>query len=150
MVESNVERGTGVPLRVYEVGAGSGALAVDILSYLAQHHPEVYQKTVYKIIEISPRLADQQSRILDSHIKAGKLEIVNQSILDYNEVETEQCFFIALEVLDNLAHDVVRYSTNTLQPYQAIVSIDSTGDMHELWEPVQDEKIIRYLGILQQ
>lgn len=138
-----------MPLRVYEVGAGSGALAVDVLGYLAEHHPDVYQRTTYHIIEISPRLASQQASVLRSHTTAGKCRITNQSILDYTHVETEPCFFIALEVLDNLAHDVVRYSTDTLQPFQAIVSIDSTGDMHELWEPLEDELIIRSLGLLQ-
>ena len=52
-----------------------------------------------------------------------------------------------MEVFDNLTHDVIRYSTDTLQPYQAIISIDATGDMHELWEPVQDAKILKYLEI---
>lgn len=41
----------------------------------------------------------------------------------------------------------MRYSTATLEPYQAVVSIDSTGDMHELWERVSDPLIARYLAL---
>ena len=104
---------------------------------------------VYTIIEISPRLARQQEGVLHTHVQLGRARVVNKSIFEYDAVEKENCFFIALEVLDNLTHDVVRYSTSTLQPYQALVSIDEGGDMHELWEPVQDERIKRYLALVQ-
>jgi hypothetical protein len=148
-LQTHAKGGQEKPLHIYEVGAGSGALAFDVLRYLSEHHPQVYQNTVYTIIEISPRLAKQQHGLLSSHIKAGRAEIVNKSVYNYDQVETEECFFIALEVLDNLTHDVVRYSIDTLQPFQAIVSIDGTGDMHELWEPAHDEKILRYLHLVQ-
>ncbi|UZJ51304.1 hypothetical protein CBS101457_000624 [Exobasidium rhododendri] len=149
MIEAKADGGVEEPLQIYEVGAGSGALAFDILEFLADEHPEIYKTATYKIIEISPRLAQQQEAVLRKHVKAGKAKIINQSIFNYKEVEKENCFFIALEVLDNLTHDVVRYSTDTMEPYEAIVSIDESGDMHELWEPVKDEMILRYLQLLQ-
>jgi hypothetical protein len=147
-MQTHEKQNEGKPLHIFEVGAGSGALALDVLNYLAENHTQAYQSTVYTIIEISPRLAKQQASLLSSHIKAGKARIVNKSIYDYDRVEQEGSFFIALEVLDNLTHDVVRYSSDTLEPFQALVSIDGTGDMHELWEPAQDEKILRYLQIV--
>jgi len=150
MLEAHEQRGDGEPLRIFEVGAGSGALAFDILKYVREQHPEVYKGMSYNIVEISPRLAKQQTEVLAQHVKTGKAKIINQSIFDYNQQESKPCFFIALEVLDNLTHDVVRYATDTMQPYEAIVSIDETGDMHELWEPVKDEKIRRYLQLLKE
>jgi len=48
---------------------------------------------------------------------------------------------------DNFAHDVVRYSTETHQPFQCHVSVDSTGDYTELYEPVTDPLITRYLSL---
>lgn len=48
---------------------------------------------------------------------------------------------------DNFAHDVIRYSTLDHEPYQCVVSVDSTGDYTELYEPVSDPLIARYLQL---
>lgn len=143
------ERVKGKPLSVYEVGAGSGALASDILDFIQTEHPDLYREMTYHIIEISPRLADQQKGTIAKHIANApdRIKVTNKSMLDWQEEERRECFFLAMEVFDNLTHDVIRYATDTLLPYQAIVSIDATGDMHELWEPVQDKTIQRYLNI---
>ncbi|KAK0557320.1 hypothetical protein OC846_000539 [Tilletia horrida] len=137
-------------LVVYELGAGSGALANDILDYLAEHEPEVYNRTRYNIVEISARLAEQQRTKLARHYAAGRVSIVNRSFLDWEIPVAEPVFVIAMEVLDNLTHDVLRYSTATLEPYQAVVSIDKDNDMLELWEPVKDPLIARYLDLLEE
>ncbi|KAK0526069.1 hypothetical protein OC842_005300 [Tilletia horrida] len=137
-------------LVIYELGAGSGALANDVLGYLAVEEPEVYARTRYNIVEISARLAEQQRQKLDRHFNAGRVQITNCSFLDWDTPVSEPAFVIALEVLDNLSHDVVRYSTSTLEPYQAVVSIDETNDMHELWEPVTDPLVARYLDLLEE
>lgn len=142
------EKQESAPLVIYELGAGSGALASDILGYLADFENELYDKIDYRIIEISPRLAKQQRKLLAKHIEGGKCKVNNESILQWNAREERECFVIALEVLDNLAHDVVSYATDSLAPYQALVSIDESGDMHELWEPVSDPLIKRYLDLM--
>lgn len=136
----------GQALVIYEVGAGSGALAKDVLDFVRENHADLYAKMEYNIIEISPRLSEQQSRTLSEHLDKGKVQVTNKSIFDWQLAEERHCFFIALEVFDNLTHDIVRYATDTLRPYQAIVSIDDTGDMHELWEPVKDTRIKQYLS----
>lgn len=134
-------------LVIYELGAGSGALARGILDYLQEHEPEVYTRTRYRIIEISPRLAEEQRRKLSPHL--SKVSVENRDVLSWDGgVVQEPCFVIALEVFDNLAHDVVRFGTEDMRPYQAVVSIDDTGDMHELFEPLQDPLIRRYLDII--
>ena len=48
---------------------------------------------------------------------------------------------------DNFAHDVVRYTTLDHEPLQCVVSIDSTGDYTELYEPITDPLISRYLSL---
>ncbi|SPC65497.1 uncharacterized protein UHOD_00655 [Ustilago sp. UG-2017b] len=134
-------------LVIYELGAGSGALARGILDYLQEHEPEVYTRIRYRIIEISPRLAEEQKRKLSPHL--GRVAVENRDVLAWDGgVVQEPCFVIALEVFDNLAHDVVRFGTEDMRPYQAVVSIDDTGDMHELFEPLQDLLIKRYLNII--
>lgn len=135
-------------LVMYELGGGAGTLAKDILDYIADEEPDVYTCTRYRIVEISERLAHQQKERLARHVECGAVEILHRDFLQWNEDVNDPCFVIALEVLDNLAHDVVRYSTDNLQPYQGLVSIDHTGDFAELWEPVQDPLIKRYLKLL--
>lgn len=48
---------------------------------------------------------------------------------------------------DNLSHDVVRYTTDTYEPLQCVVSIDASGDYTELYEPVSDPLLARYLSL---
>ncbi|PRQ73485.1 S-adenosyl-L-methionine-dependent methyltransferase [Rhodotorula toruloides] len=135
-------------LVIYEIGAGNGTLMGDILDYLAAHEPEVYSRTRYRIIEISERLQGmQRGRAAAGGSRAGKVEIIGKSIFEWDRVVHEPCFFLAMEVMDNFPHDVVRYTTDTHQPLQCVVSIDSTGDYTELYEPVTDPLIARYLSL---
>lgn len=41
---------------------------------------------------------------------------------------------------------MIRYDLETLEPLQAVVSVDATGDYSLLYEPVTDPVIRRYLG----
>ncbi|GAA5902507.1 hypothetical protein JCM5296_006436 [Sporobolomyces johnsonii] len=159
-------------LIIYEIGAGNGTLMVDILDYLAAHAPEVYARTKYRIIEISPRLAGVQRGAAGgrgrgkagekegglSEGEAGKekarrrghgdkVEIVSKSIFEWDRVVHEPCFFLAMEVLDNFAHDVIRYTTDTLEPLECSIAIDASGDYTELYSPVTDPLIARYLSL---
>lgn len=94
----------------------------DILDYLAAHEPDVYARTKYRIIEISERLQGMQrgraqgasgGRGRGGDGGAGelgkekarrrghedKVEIIGQSIFDFDRVVHEPCFFLAMEVL---------------------------------------------------
>ncbi|WFD33830.1 hypothetical protein MCUN1_000650 [Malassezia cuniculi] len=135
-------------LTIFELGGGAGTLARDILDYIEHVEPDVYARMRYRIVEISARLARDQSELLSHHRARGAVEVVNRDFLQWDEDVQEPCFVVALEVLDNLAHDVVRYSTGDFTAYEGIVSVDSTGDFTELWEPVQDPLIRRYLELL--
>ena len=57
--------GTTSPLEIYELGAGTGTVAKDILDYVKRHAPEVYRDMRYTTVEISSNLAWLQ------HKKAG-------------------------------------------------------------------------------
>lgn len=134
-------------LVLFELGGGAGTLARDILDYIEECEPDVYERTRYHIVEISARLASQQKGRLVRHVRSGRVDVVHRDFLAWDRDVDEPCFVVALEVLDNLPHDVVRYSTEDLQAYQGLVSIDHTGDFTELWEPVQDPLIRRYLNL---
>lgn len=147
---------------VYEMGAGNGTLAQNILDYLRDHYPEVYERTHYRIIEISKPLAEaQRQRLLPHH---PCVEIFNKNVFEWDTYVPAPCFFLALEVIvrsslipchsckhsqfliqDNFPHDIIRYDLENLRPYQGIVSIDDQGDFTELYEPIQDPLIRQFL-----
>jgi hypothetical protein len=132
-------------LIIYEMGAGNGTLMVNILDYIRNLFPEVYERTRYRIIEITPALAKLQttSSAISSH--ASKVEIVNKSIFDWDTYVPSPCYFVAMEVIDNFAHDVIRYDPETEQPLQGTVLIDNEGDFYEFYTPTTDPLISRYL-----
>lgn len=134
------------------MGAGRGTLMLNILDYIREVEPSVYDRTQYRIIEISPALAHlQESRLLEAAAAqrghAGKVEIVNRSVFDWRERVPSPCFFLAMEVFDNFAHDALRYDLRTEEPLQGVVMVDGRGDFHEFYEPVLDPLAARYLRV---
>ncbi|CAG8597391.1 1914_t:CDS:2 [Acaulospora morrowiae] len=137
-------------LIIYELGAGNGTLMLNILDYIQKFEPSVYKRTKYRIVEISEKLANRQlqsQKLRESKNTHDCVEIINRSIFEWNELVSDQCFFLACEVLDNFAHDLIRYDTITEDPLQAIVITDDKGEYDELYEPVTDELILRYLQL---
>ncbi|OZJ04805.1 hypothetical protein BZG36_01858 [Bifiguratus adelaidae] len=141
-------------LIIYEMGAGNGTLMRNILDYIREYEPAVYTRTQYRIIEISEALAKQQARQLTRVNQKEPhhcVEIINQSIFDWDEKVEDECFFIAMEVIDNFAHDLIRYDTDTGEPFQGVVGVDPEGDYSELYEAVgSDALIARYLKTRRQ
>jgi hypothetical protein len=138
-------------LIIYEMGAGNGTLMRNILDYIYEHEPEVYSRTQFKIIEISASLASLQSRSLSSSPYASQhkdhIQIINRSIFDWTTYIHSPCFFLALEVIDNFAHDSLRYDPETEQPLQGSVLIDADGEFFEFYDKHLDPLATRYLQI---
>lgn len=82
---------------IYEIGAGNGTLARNILDYIRDEHPEVYDRTRYNIIEISENLANIQKKLLLEEHPCVK--ITNKSIFHWDVPEPSPCFFLAMEVI---------------------------------------------------
>ena len=83
-------------LIIYEIGAGNGTLALNILDYIRDNYPQVYERTRYNIVEISSSLAKLQERKLKDH---PCVKIINQSIFHWDQREDSPCMFIAMEVI---------------------------------------------------
>jgi hypothetical protein len=136
-------------LMIYEIGAGNGTLMLNILDYIRNVHPEVYERTQYKVIEISSNLASLQNRNLRGNAMARgharQVEIINKSIFDWDQYVSSPCFFLALEVFDNFAHDALRYDRKSREPLQASVLIDGNGEFYELYSRHVDPIALRYL-----
>ncbi|KAI5815414.1 S-adenosyl-L-methionine-dependent methyltransferase [Pyronema omphalodes] len=136
-------------LIIYEMGAGNGSMMVNILDYIRRTEPDVYARTKYKVIEISTALATLQKKRAATHNHVDKIEIVNKSIFDYDLYDPSPCFFLALEVFDNFAHDMIRYDPETEIPYQGIVLCDQDGDFHDFYVPQLDPIAERFLRVRQ-
>ncbi|QIW95349.1 hypothetical protein AMS68_000867 [Peltaster fructicola] len=133
-------------LLIYELGAGNGTLMLNILDYIRAVDPEVYARTKFKIIEVSSRLADlQNAAAAKGH--AEQVEIVNLSIFDWTTYVPTPCFFLAMEVFDNLAHDIIRYDPFTEEPMQGQVLIDSDGEFFEFYTKELDTMASRFLRV---
>ncbi|KAH7105997.1 DUF185-domain-containing protein [Auriculariales sp. MPI-PUGE-AT-0066] len=131
-------------LIIYEVGAGNGTLGTNILDFIRERYPDVYERTRYRIIEISKSLAENQKRSLHHH---SCVEVINKSIFEWRQREWAPCFFLALEVVDNFPHDIVRYHAQSGEPFQTMIAIDDGGEYHEVFEPVRDPLLSSYLSL---
>ena len=138
-------------LVVYEMGAGNGTLMLNILDHIRDIYPDIYQQTRYRIIEVSTALASLQMRQLLKSAEArghrSHVEIVNRSIFDWDVYVPEPCYFLALEVFDNFAHDSIRYDTSTGEPFQGAVLIDADGNFFDFLTPRLDPVAARYLRV---
>lgn len=140
-------------LIIYEMGAGNGTMMSNILDFIRDTDYEVYQRTKYKIIEISPALADEQMKTLMGPLSEGghldHVEIINRSIFDWDTYVHSPCFFLALEVFDNFGHDTIRYDYKTELPQQGGVLIDEDGEFHEYYNNQLDPVAARFLRVRQ-
>ncbi|PLN82898.1 amidase signature enzyme [Aspergillus taichungensis] len=140
-------------LIIYEMGAGNGTMMINILDFIRDTDYEIYQRTKFRIIEISSALADiQMKNLMDSLYAAGHLdhvEIINKSIFDWDTYVHSPCFFLALEVFDNFAHDAIRYDRATQLPQQGGVMIDSNGEFQSYYMAHLDPVASRFLRVRQ-
>ncbi|KZP01586.1 DUF185-domain-containing protein [Calocera viscosa TUFC12733] len=129
---------------IYEVGAGNGTLARNILNFLRDDYPDIYDRTSYRIIEISPKLAKMAAEYVKK--EHSNVQVINKDILQWNTPNQSPCYFIATEVIDNFPHDILRYRTEDLAPAQCVITVDKAGIYTELYEPVTDPLITRFLA----
>ncbi|KAI9680166.1 MAG: hypothetical protein M1829_001403 [Trizodia sp. TS-e1964] len=138
-------------LIIYEMGAGNGTLMLNILDYIREAEPLVYTRTKFKVIEISSSLASLQLAQLHRSASARghleRVEVINKSIFEWNTVIPSPCFFLALEVFDNFAHDAIRYDPITEEPLQGHCLIDNEGDFHEFYTRDVDPIAARFLRV---
>ncbi|KAL8703647.1 MAG: hypothetical protein Q9201_003186 [Fulgogasparrea decipioides] len=136
---------------IYELGAGNGTLMLNVLDYIRDVHPDIYERTQYKVIEISSALAAiQRSKLTSSAADRGHekhVEIINTSIFNWDIYVAAPCYFIALEVFDNFAHDAIRYNPFTEEPLQGMVLIDNEGEFFEFYTKDIDPVADRFLRL---
>lgn len=103
-------------LILYEVGAGNGSFMIDSLKYLRDDHPEVFERTKYRIIEISTPLSEIQRGRAEREGFGDKVEVINEDIFQWEgqggRAVGEPCYVVALEVFVSSKQTVCK--TNSL------------------------------------
>ncbi|OWM67625.1 hypothetical protein CDL15_Pgr024710 [Punica granatum] len=141
-----------VPLKIYEIGGGSGTCAKGILDYIKLNAPErVYNSMTYTSVEISPSLAKIQRETVgqvSSHLSRFRVEC-RDAASGWGGVEQHPCWVIMLEVLDNLPHDLV-YAESQVSPWMEVwvEKQHNKETLSELYKPLQDPLIKRCLEIV--
>ena len=91
-------------VNIVEIGPGTGTAALSILDFFKKHHTKTYENLQYYLCEISPVLAKTcLDRIKQHHpelVQNLQVKIFNKSGMQFNVDIKDQCFVLALEVLE--------------------------------------------------
>lgn len=143
------------PLKVFEFGGGNGTNADYVLKFLREKNRQVYEKTQYTLVEISPTMAQRQKSLLAAEHSPTVFSVACKDMKSWADRVDEDCFVLGLEVLDNLPHDkLVRRTkerhwkvfseTNQHEWYQTMVRRNVESGGHEEYVvPLQDELATR-------
>ncbi|KAJ8774253.1 hypothetical protein K2173_009684 [Erythroxylum novogranatense] len=144
-----------VPLKIYEIGGGSGTCAKGIMDYIMLNAPaRVYNSMTYISVEISPSLAEIQRETVGevgSHLSKFKVECRDAAVRSgWGDLDQQPCWVIMLEVLDNLPHDLA-YSDNQVSPWKEVwVEKQHEGQrLTELYRPLEDALIKRCIETIE-
>ncbi|MCL7022126.1 hypothetical protein MKW94_024115 [Papaver nudicaule] len=143
-----------VPLKIYEIGGGSGSCAKNIMDYIMLNAPSrVYNNMTYISVEISSSLAKKQLETVGevrSHLSKYRVECRDAADRSgWGDVDQQPCWVIMLEVLDNLPHDLV-YSENQVSPWLEVwlQKQRDSANISEVYKPLQDQLIKRCIDII--
>ncbi|KAI3915615.1 hypothetical protein MKX01_015440 [Papaver californicum] len=143
-----------VPLKIYEIGGGSGSCAKNIMDYIMLNAPSrVYNSMTYISVEISSALAQKQLETVGevrSHLSKYRVECRDAADPSgWGDADLQPCWVIMLEVLDNLPHDLV-YSENQISPWQEVwlQKQQDSANISEMYKPLQDQLIKRCIDII--
>jgi hypothetical protein len=127
-------------LHILEIGSGNGTLMRDLLDELQNCYPTVYERVQCTVVEISNALASRQKQTLQYHL--SKINHVSGSALDSIPSINEPCFVLALEVADNLPHDVIRWDLVSGLPLRGMVTCDEWNEYEEVFVPIEPDKYV--------
>ena len=138
------QQACGEPLRVYEIGGGSGTNAACFLDAVRRLAPDVYDSVRYINVEISAPLAEAQRTACARHAQVHDVLLHDAALTAaWGAKDDALCFVLALEVLDNLPHDRVVLGEGGWQETR----ISEGPPQREVLQPVSDALIARCLDI---
>eukprot|EP00191_Tetraselmis_sp_GSL018_P003404 CAMPEP_0177611364 /NCGR_PEP_ID=MMETSP0419_2-20121207/20447_1 /TAXON_ID=582737 /ORGANISM="Tetraselmis sp., Strain GSL018" /LENGTH=351 /DNA_ID=CAMNT_0019107079 /DNA_START=334 /DNA_END=1389 /DNA_ORIENTATION=+ len=139
------------PLEIFEIGAGTGTVALDILDHLRESNHEIYASARYTSVEISEELADRQRskvEVFGGHAGKFKVQVGDATSKETWKKSESLCYVVALEVLDNLPHDrVVKRPDEWCETH--VLQEAEHQPPREVLKPVKDPTISRCLEALE-
>lgn len=131
------------PFTLLEIGAGTGAMAVDILQYLAEHYSDLFSVTNYTIIEQSKSLRERQKQEQEKSAVA----LPNLSWQSWDEIPDDTlvgCLF-SNELIDAFPVHIVTVSDNKLKE---IYVTFTDGKFTEITGEISTAKIAEYFELI--
>lgn len=139
-------------IRVVEIGSGLGGQADSFLTYFKNYEPGIYPYVEYTLLEISPTLLKKSYELLYHNHKdkcnRGDIKFINQDAFDFDEKLGSDVYFMLFEILDNLPHDMVKF-TLALEDLEEMW-IDSNSDRSQrkmVYQKSNDEYILQCFDI---
>ncbi len=132
-----------IPLRLVEWGAGTGAIALQVLDWVQRAWPDRYAQLNYTIVEISPHHREVQRKALQQHAKV----VTILSPEEYRETDRYEpgTFVFSNELLDSFPVHRVRQKGSEL--YEIYVGWDDVKEsFFEVEVICQNESIHTYIG----
>ena len=122
-----------------EMGAGEGTLALNILSFLSQHHPDFISNLEYIIIEKSTVLKAKQKKLLLNNLPSH-IKIKWSNLEDFADKSIVGCFF-SNELVDALPVNLVTWQDKELKE---IYLTNRNGNLEEVYDVLSTYKISNY------
>lgn len=155
------------PFNIIEIGGGTGTLCCNVLDYIQNTYPCIYDQIQYTIIDYSVRLHKLQHTALYKHINNNRVILQNKSAVDItapDNVHSSVNCVIGIEVLDNMSHDKLIQRNNQLyqthvyqhgiQPSHKLhntiqynTNTDLSLDYYEIYDNVHDPAIVDWLNL---
>ena len=115
---------------VVEIGGGTGTGMLTLLDALEDEDPEAYARLEsYTVVEISHTLHTlQKKRLADGGRHMDKVNLVCSPFQDWTpppQLREVPTLVLALEVLDNCPHDLIRWADGAYRPEIAVVAEDA-------------------------
>lgn len=132
------------PFTLVEMGAGSGLLAKDILTYLSLNYPDFFQALDYVIIEKASGLIDIQKRRLQRWTDLAKVQWKNWETLTDDSITG--CFF-SNELVD--AFPVCQFILKRDKLLEIYVTTDAEKNLIEIADTPSTPGLLKYFDLIQ-
>ncbi|XP_024527707.1 uncharacterized protein LOC9635014 isoform X2 [Selaginella moellendorffii] len=141
------------PLKIYEIGGGTGTCASNVLGYIRERQGDVYKTMHYTSVDVSEGLANKQRhRLCEEEEHGDKFSVECRNARDksgWGEQDESPCYVVMLEVLDNMPHDLLFRESSKSPWMETYVQYDSSESRFvEHHRPVEDSLVSRCLEIL--
>jgi hypothetical protein len=137
---------------IYEIGPGNGSLCKDVLDQLQKENKPFYERMKYFLVEISPHLSTKLKDIKKHHPR--QVKVLKSDFLKWKQIEPRPSLIIGMELLDNLAHDRVRWTAaGDLEQAMVVTNenaryFEPQGTFSEIFLPATDPLIIETVNLL--